>query len=119
VQVITKTINDCENNTDKFVRSLRRAMSRSSLNGTAREDELSRLTKDLEKSMDRVGRSWNRDKDLSKTRNHVRDAISAARNIDVTMKARRFDSGVENDWREVRAQLNLLARAFKMSSIPW
>jgi hypothetical protein len=119
IQVITRTINDCENNTDRFVRSLRRALNQSALNGTQREDDLQRLSKDLERSMDRVSRSWKKDKDVSETRGHVRDAIRSAQNINVTMRARRLNPETESDWREVRAQLNLLARAFKLPSISW
>lgn len=119
IEIITRTINDCENNTDKFVRSLRRALNRSSLDGTAREDDLNRATKDLERTMDRVGRAWNRDKDISKTRSLVREAISSARNVNATMRSRRLDSDVERDWIEVRGQLNLLARAFKLPTISW
>lgn len=119
IEIITRTINDCEDRTDKFVRSLRRAMNWSSLEGSAREDDLNRATKDLERSMDRVGDSWNRDKDVSKTRSHVRNAISSARNINATMRARRLDPGVEREWTEVRGQLNLLARAFNLPSVSW
>jgi hypothetical protein len=119
IEIITRTIDDCEDRTDKFVRSLRRAMNWSSLDGTAREDELQRVSRDLEKSMDRVKKAWTRKKDVSETRRHVDEAIRSARNVNVTMRARRLDPGVERDWMEVRGQLNLLARAFKLPSIPW
>lgn len=119
IEIITRTINDCEENTDKFVRTLRRALNRSSLDGTSREDDLNQATRDLERTMDRMGRAWNRDKDVSRTRSLVRDAISSARNVNFTMRTRRLDRDVERDWAEVRAQVNLLARAFKLPTVSW
>lgn len=119
IDVITRTINDCEERTDKFVRTLRRALRDSSLNGTNREDDLNRSSKELERSMDRVGRSWNREKDVSKTRQHVRAAISDARNIDITMRNRRLGGDAEREWRAVRIQVDLLARAFSLPSVRW
>ncbi|MBL8228733.1 MAG: hypothetical protein JNL98_09665 [Bryobacterales bacterium] len=119
VEVITRTINDCENRTDRFVKALRRALDRSALSGTNREDDLNRSAKELERSMDRVGKSWNREKDVAKTRQHVRSAIADARNIDITMRNRRLGGDAEEQWRAVRIQIELLARAFKLPSVRW
>jgi hypothetical protein len=119
IDTITRTINDCEERTDRFVRALRRALNSSVLDGTNREDQLNRAARNLEESMDRVGRSWNRDKDVAKTRRWVREAIDNAKNIDVTMRNRRLHPEAEEQWRAVRFQVNLLARAFKLPTVNW
>ena len=69
--------------------------------------------------MDRVGKSWNKEKDVAKTRRHVRDAIGDAKNIDVTMRKRRLNPDAEEQWRAVRIQINLLARAFQLPTVSW
>jgi hypothetical protein len=118
-RVITKAINDCENRTDQFIGTLRKALNHSGLRDTSREDDLLRSAKDLEKSMDRVGDSWNRDKDVVKARQHVRDALDAARNINRAMRNRRLDRDAEQQWANVRRELNLLARAFDLPEMRW
>ncbi len=119
IEVITRTINDCEDRTDRFVRTLRRALNISSLDGTSREQDLNRSARRLEEAMDDVGKSWNRDKDVSKTRHYVMKAIQSAKNIDITVRNRRLHPEAEAQWREVRGQINLLARAFKLPTVNW
>ncbi len=119
IEIITRTINDCEDRTDRFVKALRRALNSSGLDGSNREDDLNRSAKNLERSMDRVGKSWNKEKDVAKTRRHVRDAIGDAKNIDVTMRKRRLNPDAEEQWRAVRIQINLLARAFQLPTVSW
>lgn len=117
VRAITEIINNCENRTDDFRRTLRRAINDSALNNSSREATLRRRADQLERALDRTGDSWNRDKDLEKTRRYVREALEAARDIDVTMRNWRFDAGAERDWSILRVQLNALARAFRISGI--
>jgi hypothetical protein len=71
----------------------------------------------LERALDRTGDSWNRDKSIEKTRRYVSEALDAGRDIHVTMRNWRLDSRAENDWAIARAQLNALARAFRLAEI--
>ncbi len=119
IESITRTINDCENRTDDFRKTLKRALRNSPLDGSSREGRLNRQADRLENAMDRTGDSWNRDKDISKTKRQVQDALSAARDINSTMRNWPSYSEVEREWGIVKIQLNHLARAFRLSEIRW
>jgi hypothetical protein len=119
IEIITRTIIETERDTDKFVRSFRRALNVSAIDGTNREDDVNRSARDLENSMDRVRKNWEKGKDVSRTKRYVSEALSAARDVNLTMRNRRLPRNVETDWEDVRRQMNLLARAFRLPSIRW
>jgi uncharacterized protein YpuA (DUF1002 family) len=98
---------------------LRAALDRSALNGTRREDQLNVDAERLERAMNRVREAWNREHDPPKTRDFVNDAISAGRDINRTMAARRLNPNVQRQWDAVRSELNRLAEAFELPRIRW
>jgi len=49
-----------------------------------------------------------------RTREFVNDAISAGRDINRTMAARRLNPNVQRQWDAVRSELNRLAEAFEL-----
>ena len=100
-------------------RTLKRALNRSGLNHTAREDELNRNADRLEEQMDKVGGSWNKDHNMSKTCQHVAGAIAAALDINRTMINWRLDADAEQAWAAVRPGLNRLAKTFSLPHIRW
>ncbi len=117
IQLITRTINDCENRTDAFRKTLRRALNNSALDGSSREGQLNRSADRLERALDRVGDSWNRDKSISGTKQAVSEALSAGRDIHFTLRRSSYNSDVKRDWDVVRLQLNILASKFGLSQI--
>ncbi|MBI4889035.1 MAG: hypothetical protein HY821_00330 [Acidobacteria bacterium] len=119
IQQTTDVINDCERRTGAFQRKMRRALNRSGLNRTAREDQLNRDTDRLESAMDKVGDSWNRDHDVHKTRQFVSGAIAVARDINKTMVNWHLDSDAEQEWVAVRGELNRLAQTFGLPKVGW
>lgn len=119
IDSVTRTINDCENRTDDFRKSLRKALRNSPLDNSSREGQLNRQADQLEKSMDRVGDSWNRDKDISKTKRYVQEALNSARDINTSMRNWRFYNEVEREWGIVKVELNHLAEAFRLQKLRW
>jgi hypothetical protein len=116
---ISRVVADCEERTNQFRVSLRAALDRSALNGTRREDQLNVDAERLERSMNRVREAWNREHDPPRTREFVNDAISAGRDINRTMAARRLNPNVQRQWDAVRSELNRLAEAFELPRIRW
>jgi hypothetical protein len=116
---ISRVVNDCEERTNQFRVSLRAALDRSAINGTRREDQLNTDAERLERSMNRVREAWNREHDPPRTREFVNDAISAGRDINRTMVARRLNPDVQRQWDAVRNELNRLAEAFELPRIRW
>lgn len=116
---IGRTVADCAARASEFRASLRRALNRSGLDGTAREDELNTQAARLERSMQKVSEDWNGSHDARRTRAHVSRAIEAAQDINRTMLRRRMNPRVQEDWRGVRRELNMLAEVFELPKLSW
>ena len=69
--------------------------------------------------MQRVNDDWNGYHDAHRTRAHVSRAIDAAQDINRTMLRRRLGGRVQEDWRGVRRELNMLAEVFELPKLAW
>jgi hypothetical protein len=116
---IGRVVADCAARASEFRVSLRRALNRSGLDGTNREDELNTQAARLERSMQRVNDDWNGYHDAHRTRAHVSRAIDAAQDINRTMLRRRMNPRVQEEWRGVRRELNMLAEVFELPKLAW
>ncbi len=116
---IALVIADCEQRTNVFRQQIRRALDRSELNQTRREDELNRDASRLERALNRTRESWNREHDARKTQVFVSEAITASQDINQTMIRRRLNPDVQRQWGMVRSELNRLADVFQLPKIRW
>jgi hypothetical protein len=116
---ISRVIADCEERSNVFRQQLRRALDRSALNETRREDELNRDASRLERALNRIRESWNVEHDARKTRVFVNEAITASQDINRTMGRRRLHPDVQRQWGVVRGELNRLADVFQLPRIRW
>ncbi len=116
---ISTVIDDCEQRTDDFKRALARALDRSVLDGSRREDELNADARQLARALDRLRESWNEDHDRERSRRNVRVAISAGRDINRTMMRHGLRGRVQDEWDALKAELNHLADVFEEPAIRW
>ncbi len=116
---LSGVIADCERRTDDFQRALRRALERSRLDDTRREDELNDSAHRLSRSMDRLRDSWNEDHDPERSRRNVRDAIVAGRDINRTLSRHVLRGHIQREWDDLRRELDRLADAFGEPEIRW
>jgi hypothetical protein len=115
IQQTTDIINDCERRTNKFKKTLDRALARENVRaGDAREEHLNRTAKRLENQLDKVGDAWNRDHDIERTRDHVRAAVALSGDIDNAMRRWNMGRDAESEWAVLRSQLNHLANTFNL-----
>jgi|WetSurMetagenome_2_1015567.scaffolds.fasta_scaffold43260_2 hypothetical protein len=112
---IAGVIRDCEDRTDEFLRAVERAW------GTERHvgDQLDRDASRLERAMNRIRDSWNRDRDYNRTRGLVGTATGAGRDINRTLHRHRIAPRVEREWGAIRDELNQLAEIFDQPKIRW
>lgn len=114
----TQIINECERRTNAFKKTLDRALARDNVRaGQGREDRLNDQAKRLENQLDKVGDSWNKDRNPDRTRDHVRTAIGFASDIDRAMRRWRMGSDAEREWAAIRSDLNRLARNFGLQRV--
>lgn len=114
---VDRIIKNVERRTDRFVSQFNKSLDNSRLNGTRREDKLDKRARDLESATDELRRKFDRNDSLAENRDEVRRCLNIAADINVAMRNRRFARGAENNWANVRAELNALARVYNLPAI--
>ena len=84
-----------------------------------REDELNRHADRLERAMNRVRESWNRERNPGRTRNFVSEALATSQEINRAFTRGRLHPEVQKQWFVVRSELNRLAEVFGLPRIRW
>lgn len=110
-------IHRVENRSDGFVRLFDRALDRSRLDGTRREDNLNEQAKRLENTLDDLRREFDRKESYIETRPEVNRTLNIASDINKTMRRRRMGGETERQWSLLRAELNTLADVYNLQSI--
>jgi hypothetical protein len=118
IQQTTNIINDCEKRSNKFKKTLDKALGHDNVRaGQAREDQLNNDADRLENAMDKVGDSWNKDHSIQKTRAYVTAAIANGNDINRAMRTWKMGGDAETEWAALRNELNNLARTFGVPGI--
>jgi hypothetical protein len=116
-RAIENLVRRVEDRTDSFVRQFDRALDNSRADGTRREDRLNELASELERATNQLRREFDRSDSLQENRDEVERCISIASRIDRAVSRGRIGNGVQNSWRTLRNELNVLARAYNVRSI--
>ncbi len=111
---VDRIIKRVEDSTDKFKKEFDRALDRSRLNNTNREDQLNEYAKDLEHATDELRSQFDRNDRWMDNKEQVRKCLSIATKINVAMRNRRLGPKVESRWNAVRYDLNTLAGVFNL-----
>lgn len=114
---VDNIIQRVETRVDRFVRQFDRSLDNSRLDGTRREDNLNRRARDLELATDELRREFDRRDSWYENRDEVRRCLNIATDINVAMRNRRLNRATENNWANVRAELNALARVYDLPNI--
>lgn len=115
---VDRVIRQVETRVDRFVSRFDRALDNSRVDGSRREDNLNQSARQLELATDELRREFNRrGNNWYETRGNVQRCLSIASNINTAMRRRNFDRATENNWRNVRQELNALARVYGLSGI--
>lgn len=118
VENTTRIINDCESRSNKFKRTLDKALARDNVRaGQSREAQLNNNASRLENALDKVGDSWNRDHNPAKTKDYVRAAVALGNDINSAMRTWNMGDNAEQEWAALRAGLNRLADTFNTPRI--
>ena len=102
-------IRELESDTDHFKSSLDKALDRSRINGTRKEDEINGYVKQFEEATDRLR---NRAEDRESAPGAVREVLNRGRSINRFMATHQLGADAEGDWARVRNDLNRLANAY-------
>lgn len=111
---VRRLVSRIEKQSDRFRKSVDRALDRSRLDGTRREDEMNRLVKQLEDAADRLD---DRVKDEEVALGAAREVLRRGAAIDAVVRRRDFGSRAEREWRVLRADLERLARLYRLAVV--
>ena len=114
VQQILKRI---EEKSDRFTKVFDESLDDSRLNGSRAEDNYTDLTKNLENQTDELRREFNRNDSYAENTPNVRSVVNAATDVDRIMKRRNFGRQTENLWLSLRADINSLARIYRVPNV--
>jgi hypothetical protein len=111
---VDRIIKRVEDSSDKFKKEFDKALDRSRLNNTNREDQLNDYAKDLEHATDDLRSQFDRNDQWIENKEQVRKCLALASKINVAMRNRRLGPKVENRWATLRYDLNTLAGVYNL-----
>ena len=114
---VNQLIKNAENRNDSFVKLFDKALDKSALDGSNREDRLNERAKDLEKAMDKLRSEFDRKENYAETRSEMRDVLLVASEINAVMLRRSLRADVEEEWRLLRRELNILASVYNLPGL--
>lgn len=97
---------------EAFRRSLDKSLDKSRFDGTKSEDDINRFVKEFVDATDTLKSRFNDKQSAAAT---VEEVLRRAASIDDFMLRHRLSPRAQNDWRNLRASLDELARAYNVS----
>jgi len=121
VAIYTKTdvrdlVQRMEQHSNAFRKNFEKALDRSALNDTDREDRLRRWTQDLEDMLDHLKKDQSKNQ-IQDMEQRVNTMLAIAAGINRIMLYRTFSADAERDWRLLRADLNALALTYDLPTL--
>ena len=114
---VKAVINRVEDRVDDFVDRYDKALDRSRLDGSSRENRLMTRARDLEAATDELAREFDRRDAWAENKTEVRRCLDIASDIDRNMRNYRFGAATESNWSRVRYELNTLADVYDLPKI--
>jgi hypothetical protein len=114
---VDKIIKRVEDRSDKFEKEFDKALDRSRLNNTRREDQLNDYADDLEKATDELREEFDRRDAWAENKPEVRKCLEIATKLNVAMRNRRLGTKVESTWSALRYELNTLADVYNLPPV--
>jgi YMGG-like Gly-zipper len=105
-----------ETRSDTFSNTLQTALDRSRWNNTAQEDEVNRLVTDFEYATDQLKTRFD---SRQSTSADARTVLEKAALIDSFLSNNRLENRVDQDWRLLQSDLDLLARSYYITDWRW
>jgi len=109
---IDRLIRQAESRSNQFVAVFDRALDRSRLEGTIREDRLNERAAELERQLNVAREELNRSTNHWAIRSSISNALDVGQAINTVMRRRNLTPNAERQWMMLRSDLNRLAMAY-------
>lgn len=114
---IDRLIRQAENRSNQFVGVFDRALDRSRLDATIREDRLNEKAAELERSLNAARNALNGATNHWAIRSAISNAIDVGQSINTVMRRRNLTPNAERQWTMLRSDLNRLATAYGLRQL--
>lgn len=116
-QQVERLLERIEERSDKFSNALNKSLDRSRIDGTRAEDNITARARELENATDELRREFDHNDTHAENAPEVRKVISSAKVVNRIMMRRNFSRQVENSWLTLRAEINALAKLYRIGAI--
>ena len=114
---VDRLIRQAEAHSNQFVGVFDRALDRSRLEGTIREDRLTERAAELERQLNVARGELNRSTNHWAIRSSISNAIDVGQAINTVMRRRNLTPNAERQWMMLRSDLNRLAAAYGLRQL--
>lgn len=114
---VSDIIAKLEKSSNTFRRDFDKYLDQSSLNGTNEEDRVNRIVRNYETALDKLRRDFDVSDNWWQSRNNVRSVMDEARAVNAMMNNLSFARKLENQWRNMRRDVNSLADTYDLSGL--
>lgn len=114
---VQNVVQRVEDRVDNFVRRYDDSLDNSRLDGSNREDWLMNRARDLERATDELSREFQRRDAWAENKEEVRRCLNIATDINRNMNNRRYKGATEQNWANVRYELNTLADIYNLPKV--
>ena len=114
---VKSVISRLEDRVDRFIKRYDEALDRSGLDKTNREDWLMKRARDLETATDELSREFDRHDAWVENKDETRRCLNIATDVDRNMRKFNYTREAEENWANVRFELNTLADIYNLPKV--
>jgi hypothetical protein len=114
---VKAVITRVEDRVDRFIKRYDEALDRSGLDKSNREDWLMKRARDLETATDELAREFDRHDAWVENKEETRNCLNIATDIDRNMRRFNYTREAEQNWANVRFELNTLADIYNLPRV--
>lgn len=114
---VKAVISRVEDRVDRFIKRYDEALDRSGLDKSNREDWLMKRARDLENATDELSREFDRRDAWVENKDETRRCLNIATDIDRNMRRFNYTREAEQNWANVRFELNTLADIYNLPKV--
>ncbi len=96
----------------EFEKDLDRALDRSRVNGTRREDNMNAQGHNFRRAVSNLKSNFGNGRDLNRSRDEAARVLEESRQFDRLGRGRGIDSEVASDWSQIQRELQIISNAY-------
>lgn len=106
------TVVNLKNRSKRFEKTLDRALDRSRYDDRRREDNVNQLAENFKHAAEHLEDEYDNRRDYRETADEARQVLQSGAQLDRAVSRLRLDRNVQNEWNQIRSDLQALDRAY-------